>query len=96
MKLAGSHDFYVVQQVYLFSFIIIYQTQRSFKDSPIGRKIKDQIIPAIAHLRQLYPLKLNLVFPSSILNGLFSNPEIDCTDLSQNDYVFNQFMYQCV
>jgi len=81
---------------YFVLYIICYQTQRSFKDSPIGRKIKDQIIPAISHLRQLYPLKLNLVFPSPILDNLFSNPEIDCTDLAQNDYVFDQFMYQCV
>ena len=81
---------------YLFRYIILSQAQAQelFKDSHIGRKIKNEIIPAIAHLRQLYPLKLNLVFPSHILDGLFANQEIDCTDLSQNDKFFDQFMYQ--
>ena len=63
------------------------------EDTPAGRKIKSEIIPAVAHLRQVYPLKLHFVFPSHFLDS-FSSQEIDCTDLALNDQVFDRFMYQ--
>jgi len=65
-----------------------------FLDTPVGRKIKQEIILAIAHLRQLYPLKFHLIFPVTFLDCLFPNQELDCTDLRKNNEVFNKFMNQ--
>ena len=74
--------------------LILASAHRLIQDTAAGRKIKSDIIPAVAHLCQLYPLKLHLVFPSHFLDISFPNQEIDCTDLALNDQVFDQFMYQ--
>lgn len=46
-------------------------TDYYYSDTPEGRSIKEDIIPAIAHMRQLYPLRLEMILPSASLEGLF-------------------------
>jgi len=38
---------------------------------PEGRLVKGDIIPAIAHMRQLYPLLLKVILPSTTLDEFF-------------------------
>lgn len=65
-------------------------------DSPAGYLVRKAVIPAVAHLRQLYPLRLNMVFPTPMLDLLNADGSVDCTDIGQSDAVFNTFIYQCV
>ena len=46
-------------------------TDYYYLDMPEGRSIKEDIILAIAHMHQLYPLRLEMILPSASLDGLF-------------------------
>ena len=66
-------------------------------ESAVGRLIRSQITPCIAFLREKYPLKLRLVFPTSFLSQ-FCPPSqiqsINCTDISYTDNLFDRFVFK--
>ncbi|PPQ79776.1 hypothetical protein CVT26_012365 [Gymnopilus dilepis] len=69
-------------------------------DQPAGRLIKNNVIPAVAHLRQKYPLKFNMIFPRPFLDGLMHDGckilekerTLDLTDLRQSDAICDWFI----
>lgn len=69
-------------------------------DTPLGRVIRDIIIPAIAHLRQLFPLKMDQVLPAVFLNDIRTScaKTIDCTDIAATEAYFHSrlFVYKYV
>ena len=48
------------------------------------------MIPAIAYLRTVYPLKLTMFFPTSFLDNFLVNNEVDLTDFTMMDTVMDQ------
>lgn len=68
-------------------------------DDSIGRQVTNELIPGIAHLRQLYPLCLDGIFPKEFLEpfctaGYLPSHAFDCTDLLKCDMTFNTFVYK--
>jgi hypothetical protein len=60
-------------------------------DSPFFHKITTQIIPAIAHLMKLEPLKMSRLAPEAVMM-MAGKLDIDCTDLRGSDKFFQNFM----
>lgn len=64
-------------------------TISSGKD-PSSDLICSIIIPAIAHLRRVYPLRLTMFFPTSFLDTFLANNDIDLTDFTTTDVIMDQ------
>ena len=58
-------------------------------DSTFGTLIKKELIPAIAYLRETYPLRVTLFFPAAFLEVFCINAELDCTNLMTTDVFFD-------
>ena len=93
MKLESYQDLFAIQQVRYYS-VNNYRLIEVIQDSALGRKVCDSIIPAVVHLRQLYPLKMDMIFPATFLNTQSWITELDCTNLAQTDEFFDSFVYQ--
>ena len=76
---------------YLIYFPPIFFTGHA--ETAIGRKVTRHIIPAIAHLRQLYPISLTMILPMENLKLGHLVDEIDCQDIRSSDDVFDSFHY---
>lgn len=63
-----------------------------FPDSPLGRLIKEEIIPAIALLRQKYPLSMTIFFPTEFLQMFYQYQDVNCTNLVVSDTIFDSFI----
>jgi len=62
-------------------------------DSPIGHKVTQFLIPAIAHLRQLYPISLKMILPVERLQLGPNSEVIDCRDLKVSDTLLDGIIY---
>lgn len=70
-----------------------------FVGTSIGKQIQHELIPAIAHLCQLYPLRVDNIFSSDFLNPFKFNrglSSFDCTDLIKSNIIFNAFLFKWV
>jgi hypothetical protein len=65
-------------------------------DSAIGRKVTGYIIPAVAHLRQLYPINLKMILPMESLGLKHITDTINCQDIQSCDELFDSFQYKSV
>jgi hypothetical protein len=63
-------------------------------DSAIGRKVTRHIIPAVAHLRQLYPISLKMILPLESLGLGHLTDTINCQDIRSCDDIFDTFLYK--
>jgi hypothetical protein len=64
-------------------------------DSAYGTLIKKELIPAIAHLRTIYPLRVSLFFPVAFLEIFGVDPDLDCTNLMTTDAFFDSiYLYK--
>jgi hypothetical protein len=63
-------------------------------DSAIGRKVTRYIIPAVAHLRQLYPISLKMILPLESLGLGHLTDTINCQDIRSCDDIFDTFLYK--
>lgn len=61
----------------------------------MGRTIRDVIIPAIAHLRQLFPLSMNKVLPLVFLDHPTHSfaRTLDCTNISESENYFHSYRF---
>ncbi|KAF8878972.1 hypothetical protein CPB84DRAFT_1852209 [Gymnopilus junonius] len=74
------------------SRFICYPTVISLKDSnPLGRMVKNTIIPAIAFLREKYPIRMTTFFPVMFLQMLYTTEDVDCTDFEKMDAIMDNF-----
>lgn len=67
---------------------------KSYTDSVIGKKVKESLIPAIVHLRKVYPLSLDLFFTPSFVASAGEGVKLDSTDLEASDQFFDSFGYE--
>lgn len=65
-------------------------------DSAIGRKVTRHIIPAVAHLHQLYPINLKMILPTESLGLGHITDTINCQDIRSCDEIFDTFQYKSV
>jgi hypothetical protein len=65
-------------------------------DNAIGRKVTRHIIPAVAHLRQLYPISLKMILPLESLGLEHLTDTINCQDIRSCDDIFDTFQYKSV
>ncbi len=54
---------------------------------PSSDLIRSKIIPAISNLRQVYPLKLTIFFPTAFLDSFLVNQETDLTNITTTDMI---------
>ncbi len=71
-----------------------------YLDTPEGRLVKGDIIPAIAHMCQLYPLLLKVILPSTTLDELFPEEsdklaiqEVEWGNIQLTDHILDQIIY---
>lgn len=60
----------------------------------MGRKVTEFIIPAIAHLRQLYAITLKMILPVESLNQAPTSDVIDIRDISVTDSILDSIFYK--
>ncbi|KAF8905587.1 hypothetical protein CPB84DRAFT_1676492, partial [Gymnopilus junonius] len=59
--------------------------------SPLGMLIRKNVIPAIAMLRQKYPLRMTCFFPTEFLQSFYVTQDVNCTNLVTTDTIFDSF-----
>ncbi|KAF9529451.1 hypothetical protein CPB83DRAFT_893541 [Crepidotus variabilis] len=75
------------------NFLRLTKAIRCPPDSPIGRAILQDVIPAILYAFQLIPLHLRMIFPSTFLEEIYGTETVDCTDLLTTDEIFEAFAF---
>lgn len=68
-------------------------------DDSAGKIIRQEIIPAVAHLRQMFPLVLDSLFPPFFLEyyKFSAGQRLDCTNVTAFDkYISGAFIFKCV
>jgi hypothetical protein len=74
--------------------IVLFSDSTCWTDSAIGRKVTRHIIPAVAHLRQLYPISLKMILPLESLGLEHLTDTVNCQDILSCDNVFDTFQYK--
>jgi len=65
-------------------------------DNADGHLVKKNIIPAVAHMRQLYPFNLSMVLPTQFLDLIYDGQDINVTNILATDRIFDTLLSQYV
>lgn len=63
-------------------------------DSPEGRLIQKELIPAVAVLRKRYPMSLDVLFPDSLVQLGHAQQPLFAHDVVATDRFFDSFLYE--